>query len=67
MGNVPASSDIDRGPRSDQTKDCKIGILLFCRYARARNEENQILVGSEIEYCVRVGSHVYTQTISSVS
>ena len=63
MVSVLASSAVDRGfkPRSDQTKDYNIGICFFCtKHAALRR-----FVWESVS-CVRVGRHVYQQTVVSV-
>ena len=51
MVSVLTSSVVDRGfePRSGQTKDYEIGIMLLLRLARNIKEKEQRLVGSESE------------------
>jgi hypothetical protein len=50
-----------------QAKDFKIGILLLLHSACSIKEKEKRLVGSESGYCVRVGRHVYPQTVVSVN
>jgi hypothetical protein len=50
-----------------QAKDFKIGILLLLHSACSIKEKDKRLVGSESGYCVRVGRHVYPQTVVSVN
>jgi hypothetical protein len=51
MVSMLTSSVVDRGfePRSGQTKDYKIGILLLLRQAHSIKEKEQRLFGSESE------------------
>jgi hypothetical protein len=49
MVSVLASSEVDRGfePRSGQTKDCKIGILLLAKHATLRRKSKDWLARNQ--------------------
>ena len=66
--NMLSSSVVDRGfePLSGQAKDYKIGICCFsAKHAALREKSTGWLARKQI--CVRVGRHVYSQTVVSVS
>jgi hypothetical protein len=64
MVKVLTSSAVECGfePRSDQTKNYKIGMCCFSARLTVLRRKNKYLLGSESEYCVRVKRHVYPQT-----
>jgi hypothetical protein len=70
MVSVLASSAVDRGfePRLGQTKDYIIGICCFsAKHATLRRKSKDWLARNQKNVCVRVGQHVYPQTVVSVS
>jgi len=51
-----------------QTKDYKIGICCFsAKHAALRRKSKDWLAQNQKNVCVRVGQHVYPQTVVSVS
>ena len=64
MISMLASSAVDHvlNPRSGQNKDYEIGISCFSTKHVVLRKKSRL-----VDYCVRVGRHVYPQTVVSVS
>jgi hypothetical protein len=65
MVSVLASSAVDHGfaPRSDQTKNYKIGICCFSTKQATQRRKKQWFVGSESGYWVREGRHFWLRLL----